>query len=1239
MPSIFSRKNKSVTRPPSGVPADFGHTRGGLSHLIRNETPEAILLPPPPPPPVQKDAVALPPTMPNGNERFGPGYGSAQPSQPPLQQQPQAEQMRNSPQQSASLPDARQRLSQQQQKVNGNSATDINANPMYARSAERPTSASQQPNGAGMSAPVASRTSEQSTRPTSGSSSFWSKRALSGLAMFPRRGFSAALNENMLYWFGGKSDGGLQNDLNTMDTATWEVRRVEAIGAMPTPREGHSAAFIRRTMFVFGGQDAAGKYDETLYAYNMANFTWYKVPMKGPALAGRKGHTTVTFGSKLFIFGGTADGHFLNDLVSFDVKAAAQNGPHWDFSSYQQQPAPAPRAGHSCSMYPGSIFVFGGMDSDRCYNDLWEYSMETRQWTQVTPNGATPPARYGHASAVVDDCIVIMGGRTLRGEPLNDFFAYKISSQRWYTFQVNASTWPHQIDPIFSLVKTRLLLYSGSMLRDETDPMIYSLDTSKIKIQPDGPRAPPAQTQQQSQQQEAEDDKNRRHRSMLPQQQSQMQGSPQNMQLQGVQQGGRAVSMVAGSTSREQQQQQQLYQNQNQSDSGIPRPPTGHNGPRPLAPNFDINQSQRANMSVDSFEVISPQANDDPDGMRGNSSWASQNGGKGRAQPRRSIVLNQSLINTGASPPVGPAFASASMGSLGALSNDSLANAPMLPPTQSADDRRLTIQLRNRNSAAILSGDGSDQFAPEGGAPPQPGTDQSRSIASNGLGSMAQQQQHHNRNSAHMSISSEHKDALVRTWTTLENKYAYQRSAKEESVDGSTSVQSMRGESLLNDEATRVLGVLLGMRRELAETKQQLSTVSRVAIERVAEAERGRKAALQEAIFLKAKASALTAGSVPLLGKLNTHRIHELERLYANTLNDNDALRNQLAGANLALKQSHDALAEFKTDAELTRRQLRELELLQAEEQPRQAEIEKRFAEKDAMLQQMAAADADRTQRLEAAMMQVQAAQDRADRIQTMHAEALARIDTLSSSTAELQAEADRQRSQAQRSRERAADFERLWTESRDELSSSRGLRANVDQLEAKDRRIAELEQQLADASPAAAAGRARNDSTTSQRPRGSFSSDNSDVRTRELHAAYLAAHRQWSEARDELLSLKNALREANDLRHDAETKVSARERELSDVQARLSAFTALLQEYADRQQMRPKGDLKRGDDDSISVQSMLAAIQQLQRTSSIATGRPSIDAVKPSSSAGSNVGPAQHQQTSMATAARVLNA
>ncbi|PIA17117.1 galactose oxidase, partial [Coemansia reversa NRRL 1564] len=247
---------------------------------------------------------------------------------------------------------------------------------------------------------------------TSRSSSFWSRRGLNGSVPFPCRGFSAALHDQVVYWFGGKTDGGLHNGMDTLDTSTWEVRRVRVSGSVPDPREGHTATFIGRTMFVFGGEVIGGGCDDSLYAYNMANMTWYRVPMQGEALSGRKGHTTVPVGSKMFVFGGTSDGRFRNDLVSFDVRAATKQGPRWNYDTVggPDLVTPAPRAGHSCSVYPGSLYVFGGMDGSQCFNDLWVYDLELRRWAQVTPNGAMPPARYGHASAVVDDCIFVMGG-------------------------------------------------------------------------------------------------------------------------------------------------------------------------------------------------------------------------------------------------------------------------------------------------------------------------------------------------------------------------------------------------------------------------------------------------------------------------------------------------------------------------------------------------------------------------------------------------------------------------------------------------------------------------------------------------------------------------------------------------------------------------------------------------------------------------------------------------------------
>ncbi|KAJ2512645.1 hypothetical protein GGI11_004669 [Coemansia sp. RSA 2049] len=796
--------------------------------------------------------------------------------------------------------------------------------------------------------------------------------------------------------------------------------------------------------------------------------------------------------------------------------------------------------------------------------------------------------------------------------------------------------------------------------------------------------------------------------------------------------------------------------------------------------NVDTAKAQNASMtmSTESFEVVSPLKPEEQNeaqrlSSNNNSSWmAAQNGqgtkgSMGKTIQRKSIMLNQNLVNNSAS---------AGSPSLGSTAGPPPNTFPPPPPPLNGggsfangdaggkpDDKRLTIQLRNRNSVALngqvpsatgsngsINASSVEQMPLHLNQSSGPSASASEAVAVSVSSTLTPQQQQqlqqtvplsmpplaHSpmgsafnsqgttdylsggaaaapapapepgqlqgvldgdkdeeeeeeeeegqhrlrqlsdlpepelptfgqpRNSGQMSISSEAKDELARAWATLESKYSQQRTVAADEP-GSISMQSVRDihqdegvDNLLSGEATRVLGILLSMRRELADTKQQLSTVSRVAIERVSEAERGRKAALQEAIYLKAKASALITGNSQLLSKLNGNRIHELERLYANTLNDNDALRNQLAGANLSLKQSHDALAEFKTDAELTRKQLRELEQLHGDEKKAHAEevrelrmaaesagtplgehvaeleqrveeAEAQLAEKDRVIESLT--DAARGKRVEEAMHSAQMATERAERVQQMYEESLGRVDELSSRVGDLSAGLEKQTQQTRQMEERASKFEQLWTGAKQEIASFGNLRRAVEQLETKERQIANLERKLSDATVT----RARKDSVApvvtspaSQRnqlvpfppvgARSSFSSGSvaggsagDQHRAKEFHSAYLQAHRQWSETRDELLSLKTVLRESADSRRDTESKLASRERELSELQARLAAFTSLLKEYDERKVAGTGGAVPLKGEGDVPVRRMLAAIQQMQRASSlvVSKGRPSIEA------------------------------
>jgi uncharacterized protein (TIGR03437 family) len=76
------------------------------------------------------------------------------------------------------------------------------------------------------------------------------------------------------------------------------------------------------------------------------------------------------------------------------------------------------------------IFLFGGQESG-AKNDLWVYALDRREWRELRPSGALPPARWGH-TLVFDAArrrLLLFGGQA--SGFFNDLWAYEIDRGAW----------------------------------------------------------------------------------------------------------------------------------------------------------------------------------------------------------------------------------------------------------------------------------------------------------------------------------------------------------------------------------------------------------------------------------------------------------------------------------------------------------------------------------------------------------------------------------------------------------------------------------------------------------------------------------------------------------------------------------------------------------------------------------------------------------------------------------------
>ncbi|KAF5375186.1 hypothetical protein D9758_000458 [Tetrapyrgos nigripes] len=314
---------------------------------------------------------------------------------------------------------------------------------------------------------------------------------------------ATATSSGELYLFGGLVRESARNDLYQFNVRELSATLVQTTGEIPSPRVGHASAVVSNVLIVWGGDTKTdpklgpqnGAQDDGLYLLNLVSREWTRVSVTGPSPVGRYGHAvSMANTSQFLVFGGQVDGEFLNDLWSFDLNSLRTKAA-WELIEPTTPDRPAQRTGHTCITYGDRLIIFGGTDGQYHYNDTWSFDLNTRQWTELTCIGFIPAPREGHAASVVDDVMYVFGGRGVDGKDLGDLAAFKLSNQRWYMFQNMGPAPSGRSGHAMAAIGPRVIVLGGESFtpsKPEDSNYLHVLDTKHIKY-PDANKGPPPQ--------------------------------------------------------------------------------------------------------------------------------------------------------------------------------------------------------------------------------------------------------------------------------------------------------------------------------------------------------------------------------------------------------------------------------------------------------------------------------------------------------------------------------------------------------------------------------------------------------------------------------------------------------------------------------------------------------------------------------------------------------------------------
>ncbi|GET58069.1 hypothetical protein RIR_jg27089.t2 [Rhizophagus irregularis DAOM 181602=DAOM 197198] len=987
-------------------------------------------------------------------------------------------------------------------------------------------------------------------RKQTGTSYPWSQKKISISNPFPRYGHSASQSatDNEFFLFGGIVRGKPRNEAFVVEVNTLNVLAFVTSGDIPSSRSGHTHVNIGKNVIVFGGliDESTNNADENLYILDTESKVWNKLSVHGTLPLARHGHSVSVVGTKMYIFGGQHVGRYLNDLVAFDIKTRKWNffnklvksNASWDFIVPNNQSPPC-RSGHVSFAHKEKIYIFGGIDENKCYNDIWCYDIRANIWTELTCTGFIPSARYNHGSALVDDVIYVFGGRTHDEQELGDLTAFRITNKRWYMFQKMGPAPSSRYRHTMTTAQNKIYVFggeSGNSPKPDEEAIIHILDTSKIKypsltslpespqqgLPPNPKEFPKSPISSPTPQSSIDSDGGPRYVTPTPRQSSMPkdeQISPyeiRTIQSQNSTSPRSLVSLITPppenvegggiySSAQQQIQSRMSPQGYSRSPNYSPFRQTTTNGSISSPKGYDMNSIIMSDSKGNPPEQItymersvSPQQRPISPQQRSVSPQQRSVSPQQRSIP---YGTNSSIENIRKQTP-------------SPFSNISGILRPLIPSQRSAENFRESnnsnsLQSRSAKKQSIFENPRQAPRPPNSSPygttnvkglsptlssptlsspmsintnniiPPSPMTYDSASTIVNSPVELRSPTSDKMETSSTRTINVEcdERDQIIASYKkremwfraelALARKSGYTLDVEcEDSLPEGIDIDNLLDMGGSNSEKSKVIETIAKLKQEIKKTKASVASQSQIASQKITDSERARTAALQEAVYLKAKLVAITNASESELASLEVERANDLEKRLTQALIEKEDMQNRFIQAqqNLDYEKTSRESAEERANSSTTRseeaenahaRVLADLATLHsratsAESSLREtkaklteatAELAQYRSENDGShlhLSQLQQSVEQHKRALEKANFALTAANERTNEIESLWKQSKQDIINLEKESAGLRAELDVKMRDLERSKSRTNDMERLLEKAQKESEAMR---------------------------------------------------------------------------------------------------------------------------------------------------------------------------------------------------------